>query len=182
MGVARLIASGFLAFEIGIAGFVYPAISQTYPVFREPTVASIDQERLFSESNFGKQILQEIETVSRALSLENREIEAKLTAEEKSLAELRKTELPEIFKQKAAEFDRRVKQIRAEQDQKFANIRTTLDTARQTFNTKATPILQQLMVDSGIVFILDSSAILMGQPNGDITDQAIARIDQELEQ
>ncbi|PIB24655.1 hypothetical protein BFP76_05590 [Amylibacter kogurei] len=182
MGVSRLIASGILALEFGIAGYVFPATAQTYPVYKEPTVASIDQERLFAESDFGKQALQEIETVSRELSLENRQIEAELTAEEKELAELRKTELPEVFKQKAADFDRRVKQIRAEQDQKFANIRASLDAARQTFNTKATPILQQLMVDTGIIFILDNSAILIGQPDGDITDQAIARINQEFEQ
>lgn len=155
--------------------------AQGFPIYQTPGgVASLDRDRLFRESVFGSTQLGLVEEQSEVLTAENQAIQKRLEEEERALTELRKTTEPEQFTVLAAEFDIKVKRIRSEQESKRTELRNMIDTSQREFNETAAPILRQLMEDRGIVFILDQSAIVISQSYGDITDEAIARIDAEL--
>ena len=77
-------------------------------------VLTLDQERLFAQSAYGKRVVAEIEEASRVLAAENREIEARLAAEEKDLTVRRATLTAAEFRPLADGFDAKVTRIRAE--------------------------------------------------------------------
>lgn len=149
------------------------------PSLRSPLL-TIDEERLFARSAFGRRVLSEIDDELHALAAENRRIEAELTAEERRLTELRPTLAPEEFTARADDFDTRVEAIRAEQDAKSREITSRRDAARQTFLQSALPVLSALMREAGAVAILDPAAIVVSFEAIDVTDAAVARIDAAL--
>lgn len=171
---ALLLACGLLL----SAGWV---MAQGFPVFKETLpVASLNSDRLFSESMAGKAILDESRQKSMALGEENRRIEAALELEERDLTEKRKTLPAEEFRKLADAFDDKVETIRRTQNGKAAALTQELEAARREFSTRVRPILQQLMSEKGIVFVLNEQAIALALSSGDITDLALQRVDAEI--
>ncbi len=138
---------------------------------------TLDQDRLFAESAWGKRVQAEIEAASRALAAENRRIEAQLTAEEKSLTERRPTMTPEAFRAEADAFDARVVNIRSEQDGKSRDLLKLRETELQAFFAAALPILGEVMRERGAVAIFDARSVLVSAAGIDITADVISAID-----
>jgi Skp family chaperone for outer membrane proteins len=143
-------------------------------------VLIIDTERVFTESKFGQRVAADVQRDSEALVAENRRIEAALTEEERSLTLRRPTMAVTDFRAEADAFDARVQGIRQAQDAKQRALQDGIVTGRDQFLQAATPILVQLMQDSGAAVILDRRSVFLGVGAIDITDQAIARINAEI--
>lgn len=143
-------------------------------------VLLIDQDRLFSGSVFGQAVGGVIDRVGRDLSAQNREIEDVLTQEEQRLTELRSSLSIEDFRLRAAEFDARVVEIRSEQDAKNRALGAYAEAARQRFLEIMGPILIDLVQRSGAEVLMDRRAVIFARDDIDITDEAIAAIDEAL--
>ena len=140
----------------------------------------LDQERFFNDSLYGQRVQAEIDAAGQALAAENRSIEAELTAEELELTD-RRAELPRAeFSILAETFDREVESIRAEQEAKARALNSAVDEARQQFFELAVPILLELVAERGAVAIMDRRSVLLAADRVDITDQAIAAMDEAL--
>ena len=81
-------------------------------------VVTLDQDRLFAESRFGRAVVARNEADETALATEFRRIEAALEAEERGLTDRRAALPPAEFRKLADEFDARVEQVRKAQDAK----------------------------------------------------------------
>ena len=157
------------------------AVAQGFPVYKESLpVASLNSERLFSESLAGKAIVEASREKSITLSEENRRIEAELEQEERDLTEKRKTLPAAEFQLLADAFDAKVVNIRRTQIAKATALSQELEAARREFSNRVRPILLQLMRDMGIVFVLNEQAIALAVISGDITDEALQRVDSEI--
>ncbi|MDT8855389.1 OmpH family outer membrane protein [Paracoccaceae bacterium Fryx2] len=143
-------------------------------------VLTLTQERLYTESLYGKAVQALSEQASRALQAENRKIEASLEAEERDLTFRRATLPPAEFRALAEAFDTRVEGIRAAQEAKARSLTQSRDADRQRFFETAVPILADLMQDYGAVAILDKGAVVLSFDRVDVTEAAIARIDAVL--
>lgn len=143
-------------------------------------VLTLDPDRLFSDSEYGKRVETEIEARARALAAENRQIETKLSTEEKELNTQRPTLAPEEFRKLADAFDAKVQRIRKAQDAKKQALNTVRDTERQKFLQLVLPILGGLIRESGAVAILNRQAIFLSFKGIDVTDRAIARINDKI--
>lgn len=158
-----------------------PARGQETAQIEVPSpILTLDQERLFSDSLWGKRAAADLEAASAALAAENRRIEAELTEEERALTEQRAKMTPEAFRAAADAFDAKVEEIRRERDSKARQLARTRDAERQSFFTAAFPVLGKVLRDRGAVAILDSRAIFMANEQIDVTDDLIARIDAEV--
>ncbi|WP_172971440.1 OmpH family outer membrane protein [Palleronia sp. THAF1] len=166
-----------------LGGLVGAAFWAASPVQAQDAagIAVVDQERLFRNSRFGQELLSEIDQRGTALAAENRRIEEELTEEERALTDARATLDVQDFRARAEEFDQKVRQIRAEQDAKSAAVTRMQDQARQEFVRRITPILADLLAETGAAVLLDRRVVLATAPDADITDRAIARIDAEIE-
>lgn len=141
---------------------------------------TIQPDRLFSESLFGKRVAQEIEAEGAVLTAENRTIEADLRAEEQELTQRRSSMDAEAFRTLADAFDRKVQETRSTQDQKLRDISMMGETARREFFATSLPILEGIMRETGAGAILDHATVFLSADVVDITDLAIDRIDKVL--
>lgn len=141
---------------------------------------TLNQERLFKESAWGRAALARAETDGKALASENRRIEEALEKEERELTDRRATLKPTEFAAVASAFDTKVEEIRAAQEGKSRSIQRSLEDDRQQFFEVVTPIMGELLAESGATAILADTAIIMSLSSIDITATAIARIDQRL--
>ncbi|MEP5731910.1 MAG: OmpH family outer membrane protein [Sulfitobacter sp.] len=174
-----------LAIGLALTGLISPATAQRIDstnVLRsiESPVLTIDTERLFGQSAFGKRVAEEVERQGAALTAENRQIEADLEAEERELTELRATMTPEEFRGLANTFDDKVQRTREVQATKGRALTQKLDQERDVFLAAAAPVLDALMRDAGAVVILELRSVFASAPAIEITDDAIALLDETL--
>lgn len=166
-----------------LAACVVVALAALAPVHAQSPnggLLILDQERFFAASLFGQRVQAEIDEASQALAAENRAIEAELTAEELDLTE-RREEMPRAeFSVLAEAFDIRVEAIRTEQEAKARALNAALDAARQQFFEMAVPILLGLAAERNAAAILDRRSVLLAADRVDITDEAIAAVDEAL--
>lgn len=144
-------------------------------------ILTIDQERLFAETQLGRQSSNEIAAAAEALAAENRRIEEELRAEEIALTERRGMMSAEEFSALADEFDLKVQAFRASQDAKARALAEREAEARQLFFGEVGEILSEIVREEGAVVILDRRAVFLSADRIDITDEAIARINAAAE-
>jgi len=142
-----------------------------------PPLLTLNQDRLFKESAWGRAVLARAETDAKTLAAENRRIEVALEKEERDLTQRRATMNAADFAALTSAFDVKVEEIRAAQEGKSRSIQRRLEEDRQRFFEAATPILGDVLAESGASAILSDSAIVMSLSALDITNVAIARID-----
>ncbi|MEP5761101.1 MAG: OmpH family outer membrane protein [Litoreibacter sp.] len=152
-----------------------PCFAQTAPT---SPVLTLDQERMYAQSMFGKRVQAELTARAEILSTQNRQIDATLTEEEQRLTDERPSMEPADFRALAIDFDERVTAIRLAQAEKQTAIQREGDAERARFFELAFPILLSLVEESGAVAILNDQAVIFSVRQIDITDRAIARIDQ----
>ncbi|MBN2761118.1 MAG: OmpH family outer membrane protein [Rhodobacteraceae bacterium] len=150
------------------------------PTQPDLVLRSIDEERLFQGSLFGQRVLAEIDQASRALEDENARLLAELTAREEELTRLRDTIPSDEFRVEAEAFDRRAEDIRESQAQKLARFSQFEESERRRFFSQTGAILQQVLQDEGAQILIASGAVIIGVPEMDMTDAAIAAIDAEI--
>lgn len=162
---------------LAVAMFLFlPALAQ------EPAtpVLTLDQDRLFLESDFGRAVIERERVATQALEQENRKIEAELVAEEQALTEARATLAAEEFATRAEAFDAKVNRIRSEQDSKARRLTEGRETDRKAFLEVAVPVLGEILGDKGATAIMDKTLVILSLSAVDITDEAIARVNAAL--
>jgi Skp family chaperone for outer membrane proteins len=160
----------------GLIGLGLPGTAQDAPA----PLLTLDQDRLFLESDFGKATVEKERLATAALEQENRKIEAELVAEEQALTEARATITPEEFTAKAEAFDAKVERIRTEQDAKARQLTDGREKDRKAFLEIAVPVLGELLGDKKAAAILDKNLVILSLSAVDITDEAIARVNAAL--
>ena len=140
----------------------------------------LNQEALLQESAFGLRLQSEIEQARTALAEENQAIDAMLTAEELELTELRATMEPSDFRALADAFDARVTEIRSAQDAKTRDLQAQVGQAQQIFFEASVPVLLELVQDMDAAVLLDSRTVLLAAEGVDVTEMAIAAINEAL--
>jgi Skp family chaperone for outer membrane proteins len=172
--------AGFITLCIGLL-LPFSAFAQSYPTYDQfLPVATINQDRLFSTSQFGQSFNQKFQSDANVLAEENRRIEKELAIEESDLTQKRK-ELENVeFRKLASVFNEKVEAIRRDQSQKLNDLNASRIQAQRAFFLQAKPIIIDLMEERGIQYILNDQAIFMSGNSGDITDTAVQRIDQIL--
>lgn len=167
-----------LIVALGLAVPVMPAVAQDS--LPSAAILTLDQDRLFIGSAFGKAALAREEAATRDLAAENVRIEQALETEEKDLTTRRATLPAAEFAALAAAFDTKVEEIRTAQDAKSRAIALRRDEDRQRFLQAAVPVLGSLLTEKGAVAILDKNAIILSLSAIDVTEAAIARVDAAL--
>jgi len=145
-----------------------------------PQILTLDQDRLYSMSLYGKALETKSLAATQDLAVENRKIEADLSAEEANLTTQRKTASVAEFATQAADFDARVEKIRAAQENKSQQLITDRDAGRKQFFDAAVPLLADLMRKLGAYAILNRSSVVLSFDSIDVTDRAIAALDAQL--
>ncbi len=161
--------------------WIGPAVQAQQLGLVQSPILTIESDRLFSDSAYGKRAARELEAESAVLAAENRRIEAELTAEERALTDQRAELEAEAFRVLADAFDEKVQGIRREQESKARDLAQRGELRRVEFFRSARPVLENLMQESGASVILERSSVFLSANVTDVTDLAITRIDRVLQ-
>jgi Skp family chaperone for outer membrane proteins len=142
-----------------------------------PPFLTLNQDRLFRESAWGREAIARAEADTAALAAENRRIEEALEKEERDLTERRATMTAGDFARLASEFDVKVEEIRTAQDAKSRAIVGALDREQQAFFAATRPVMEAMLREIGATAIFASGAVLYTAEPIDITQTAIQRMD-----
>ena len=143
-------------------------------------VLVLDPDRLFTETLFGKRLNDDYLTQREQLIARNRQLEAELEAEEQALTDMRAEKTPEEFRDLADAFDVKVQEIRRNSDRAVRDLELGRERAPVIFMRTVEPVLIELMRDAGGAVVMDVRSVLLRADVIDITDVAIARIDQRI--
>lgn len=143
-------------------------------------ILTIDSERAFIESAFGKRVAAQAEVEGEKLVSENRRIEADLEAEELELTQMRETLPADEFRQLADAFDAKVQETRAAQAAKGRALNARVAKEEEVFRDAAAPVLERLMREAGAGVILERRSVYVSLTAIDITAVAIALLDETL--
>ncbi|SNR39949.1 OmpH family outer membrane protein [Puniceibacterium sediminis] len=140
-------------------------------------ILTLESDRLFAESAFGRRIQTELEAARNALVAENQRITAELTEEEQNLTDRRGGMDPAAFRVLADAFDEKVQRFRDEQDEKARTLDSRNEEARRVFILAARPEISALLRETGAALIVERRIVIVSADAVDITDMAVERID-----
>lgn len=166
------------SFSVGTGGLDLN-MGTAVEVPRSP-ILTIDQDMLFRDTAYGQRIEADLREAASLLASENRRIEAELADEELALTEQRASLTLEAFRELADAFDLKVSSIRRRQDNKSRALQRRRELERQSFLKNALPILGEIVTESGAVAIIDRGSVFLTANQIDITEIAIARMDEAL--
>lgn len=169
--VAGLICAGLL-------GWAAPGLAQT--TAPAPQVLTLNQDRLYAESLYGKALEARVAAASAALAAENRRIEQELAAEEADLTQKRPTMSAAAFQTLADAFDVKVERARTNQSAKIEALKAQGDAGRKAFFQAAVPVLADLMQQMGAYAILNQTSVVLAFDAIDVTNRAIQALDAKL--
>lgn len=155
-----------------------PALAQTAAL--ASPVLTLDQDRLYEETLYGKALEARVIAANQALAAENRTIEQGLAAEEADLTQKRPTMAASAFQALADAFDAKVEQVRKDQAAKIEAMKLQREEGRKAFFQASIPILAEVMQQLGAFAILNRSAVVLAFDAIDVTDRAIKALDEKL--
>lgn len=143
-------------------------------------VLTIDSEKVFAESDFGKRVAREEQERLDELEAENKEITDALEAEERALTKRRSEMSAEAFRKLADEFDRKVQDIRDRQNAKNRELSTLREAERDRFLRYASGVYERLMREAGAAVILERRSVFASATAIDITDRAVLLLNETI--
>lgn len=143
-------------------------------------VVTVDQDRLFAGSAWGRRLQAEFEQAGVELTAENDRLAAQLSDEEAQLTQQRATLDPAEFRKLADAFDARASEVRRERAQAVQDLNNSIDAEQAAFFQAVAPLIGQLMQERGAVLVVDRRTVLLSADGIDITSDLIARADAEL--
>jgi Skp family chaperone for outer membrane proteins len=105
---------------------------------------------------------------------------AKLRAEEAELAKIRETLSREEFDARALNFEAEVRAFKRERSHASAELQRAIADGMKQLRDQLGPVLLAIMEERGAMVILDSGTVALSARALDITDEAIARINESV--
>ena len=174
MGLGRhLVAAVAVAFCVLAA----PAGAQQSAAPTIQPILVLSQERLLIESQKGRQLLAQEETMRNAHRDEGAALDASLEAEERELTKLRDTLPADEFNALAEAFDQKVVKVRQEHQAASVRLGEQIEGQRQTFLSQIVPLVADIMQRRGASLVFERRAVLFTGPNVDITPEVIELMD-----
>ena len=143
-------------------------------------IVTVDQEKMYNRSAWGQRAEALVAERLRAVQAENDRLFADLSAEEADLTRQRATLPAEDFRARATAFDERVTTLRREREAASLEVAALAEAERNRFFAAAVPVIGSLMRERGAVLVLDPRTVLMSAEAIDMTDAAIARLNQQV--
>lgn len=153
------------------------AIAQQLPT---PMIAVINMDRILAESEVGKDISKQVDVIRKKYQATIDEKQTELKTEEQALARQRTVLSQQAFAEKQREYQEKrlaaqqyVQQISRSAD---GAVNRALNEVRQTVAT----ILSEMQQEFGFTLVFDSSQVLFGVNQQDLSEVVLKRLNERL--
>jgi len=154
--------------------------------FAQTTILVVNQERVKRESEVGKHINRQLESIAKQMDAELKSQVNPIVSERDTLmGELQNMSVdalktrPDLV-QRAQSTQEKMKKAELEARYKQLELQKTEQTAQQQVNTKLGEILEALVKERNADVILDRSLVIYSGPNTDVTDVVISRLNAQM--
>jgi len=178
MSYSKLIRRGLLA------GFAAVAMSAT--AMAQSTILIVDQNRVLRDSEVGKHIKRQLESIGKSMESEMKASTQPLTSERDRLVNELKTmdaaamqSRPDLQK-RAQDLMQKGQKQQVEAAYKQREMQVTEAKALQKVNERLAKILETIVAERGADIILDRSVVIYGGKTADVTDTVLSRLNSQM--
>ncbi len=146
----------------------------------QPRILVIDRSTILRQSAAGKDMIAQIDTLTKAAETEFKGEDQKLRSDAQAIQQQMAVLAPEVRAQKTREFNDRQQALQKKVQDRQAQIQAGVYVARKKIEDTLGPILEQIMAERGANFLLDRNAVVLGTLDVDVTGLAVQRLDQKV--
>jgi Skp family chaperone for outer membrane proteins len=146
----------------------------------QPKILVIDRSTILRQSAAGKDMIAQIDALTKAAEAEFKGEDQKLRSDAQALQQQMAVLAPEVRAQKSREFNDRQQALQKKVQDRQAQIQAGVYVARKKIEDALGPILEQLMAERGANFLIDRNAVVLGTVDVDVTGVAVQRLDQKV--
>ncbi len=149
-----------------------------YPVPKpNPSFLVLEQDRVFKNSAFGKEVIALNEAEDSELRTEGQRLDRQFEQEEQALTEQRVQLTPEEFRVLADAFDEKVVATRRAQEERGTALVQRAERRQREFLRRIGPILLEILEETGASAVIEQRGLLISKQDLNITDEVIKRLD-----
>ena len=170
----------FGAFALAmLAGSAAAAQDQNFgPVV--PGVCVYHHDRLLAQSTAGQSLVTGLQRLQQEVQAELAPYEQFIQTESQALQQGQATIPQDQFQQRGRDLEARYREFETLRQTRTGELRYTLAYQQQQISQAANPILEALYTERGCGILLTAEAVMRANPQMDLTDEAIQRLNAAL--
>ena len=145
-----------------------------------PRIIVIDRNFILQRSSAGKDMVNQVQTLSKQSETEFKTQETQLATEANQLQQQLAILAPDVRDQKEKEFTSKQQAFQTKVAQRQAEIQAGFNKAAHQLEVALEPILKGIMVERGANMVVDRSAVILSTVDIDVTPVAVQRLDKAL--
>ena len=153
----------------------------THQSYAEEKIAYIDLDKLFKESNYGKQITQTLNVLNAKNIEDLKKKESILKKKEDEINSKKNIISADEYNNEVENFKIEINKYRKEKKQLVDNFQKIKNDEIKSFFLKINPLLETFMNENSVEILLDKKFVLVGKSKLDITDKFIKKINENIE-
>ena len=143
-------------------------------------IAFIDVDYILNNSNLGKLIFKELETVNKENIKKLSQKEIIIKQKKDSINKTKNISSKEQLEKDILNFNNDVEKFRSEKDKILKDFKLLKETKLDNFLKKINPIIQDYMKKNSIDIVLEKKQIFIGSSSVDITDEIIKLVNKNV--
>jgi outer membrane protein len=140
----------------------------------------IDRNFILQRSSAGQDMLNQVQTLSKAAETEFKTQEQQLATEAGQLQQQLAILAPDVRDQKEKEFTTKQQAFQGRVQSRQQEIQAGFNKAARQVEVALEPILKAIMVERSANMVLDRSAVILSAADVDVTPVAVQRLDKAL--
>jgi len=170
--------------RLAFGAFAIIAMSST--AMAQSTILIVDQNRVLRDSEVGKHIKRQMESIGKSMEAELKASSSPLTSErDRLMAELKSMDADALksrpdLQKRAQDLVQKGQKTQVEAKYKQAELQITEQKALKQVNQRLAKILEKLVAERGADVILDRSLVIYGGKTSDVTDTVLSRLNAEM--
>ena len=174
----KTLAFGAFALAM-LAGSAAAAQDQNFgPVV--PGVCVYHHDRLLAQSTAGQSLVTGLQRLQQEVQAELAPYEQFIQTESQALQQGQATIPQDQFQQRGRDLEARYREFETLRQTRTGELRYTLAYQQQQISQAANPILEALYTERGCGILLTAEAVMRANPQMDLTDEAIQRLNAAL--
>ena len=143
-------------------------------------IAFIDVDYILNNSNLGKLIFKELETINKENIKKLSQREILIKQKKDSINKTKNISSKEQLEKDILNFNNDVEKFRSEKDKILKDFKLLKETKLDNFLKKINPIIQDYMKKNSIDIVLEKKQIFIGSSSVDITDEIIKLVNENV--
>tara|TARA_B100000315_G_C14375998_1_gene495187 strand:- start:233 stop:814 length:582 start_codon:yes stop_codon:yes gene_type:complete len=170
------------AFTLALAasGLLVPAYAEDKGTIPAPTIALINAQKIMKESLAAQSLLEQVDKVHRKERDKIAKLEDSLRDERQKIDRQRTVLTPEKYQEKVREWEIKSGEHIREAEKRKRALDISLNRSLAEIKNALYVIIQDISENRGINLVFNKLQFFFGDPEMDITDEALVRLNKEL--